>query len=174
VSPWREKQNTESWDTETLYTETLKLAVAFVYLLQILSLAFKGIPLIIGITINYLTRKSVRGTWLESHVTWQIRTFWQTLIPLAAGLLTFGLVTTLTWQIEPFWHPSIPLIQSLLMIRGFLGNFCLFIAAVVVVYLVYRVFRGFIRCLMHEAIQDEFYLFLKRQVFRSRQGRETD
>ena len=35
-----------------------------------------GWPSIIAVIINYVKRPEMRGTWLESHVTWQIRTFW--------------------------------------------------------------------------------------------------
>jgi uncharacterized membrane protein len=35
-----------------------------------------GIPSIIGVIMNYARQREVRGTWLESHFRWQIRTFW--------------------------------------------------------------------------------------------------
>jgi uncharacterized membrane protein len=35
-----------------------------------------GVPSIIAIVINYLKREDSRGTYLESHFRWQIRTFW--------------------------------------------------------------------------------------------------
>ena len=35
-----------------------------------------GWPSIIAVIINYVKRNDARGTWLESHFTWQIRTFW--------------------------------------------------------------------------------------------------
>ena len=35
-----------------------------------------GWPSIIAVIINYVKRGDARGTWLESHFTWQIRTFW--------------------------------------------------------------------------------------------------
>ena len=35
-----------------------------------------GWPSIIAVVINYVRRADARGTWLESHFTWQIRTFW--------------------------------------------------------------------------------------------------
>ena len=38
--------------------------------------AFLGFPSLIALIINYVKRGEMRGTWLESHVTWQIRTFW--------------------------------------------------------------------------------------------------
>jgi uncharacterized membrane protein len=34
-----------------------------------------GWPSIIAVIINYVKRSEARGTWLESHFTWQIRTF---------------------------------------------------------------------------------------------------
>ena len=37
-------------------------------------------PSIIAVVINYLTRGSVRGTWLDSHWAWQLRTFWFALL----------------------------------------------------------------------------------------------
>lgn len=35
-----------------------------------------GWPSIIAVILNYVKRGEARGTWLESHFTWQIRTFW--------------------------------------------------------------------------------------------------
>ena len=35
-----------------------------------------GWPSIIAVIINYVKRAEARGTWLESHVNWQIATFW--------------------------------------------------------------------------------------------------
>jgi len=35
-----------------------------------------GWPSIIAVILNYVKRGDVRGTYLESHFRWQIRTFW--------------------------------------------------------------------------------------------------
>jgi len=35
-----------------------------------------GWPSIIAVILNYIKRSEARGTWLESHFRWQIRTFW--------------------------------------------------------------------------------------------------
>lgn len=35
-----------------------------------------SLPSIVAILLNYFQRSAVRGTWLESHFRWQIRTFW--------------------------------------------------------------------------------------------------
>jgi uncharacterized membrane protein len=47
-----------------------------------------GWPSIIAVIINYVKRSDVRGTWLESHFRWQIRTFWFALAwAIVAGLM---------------------------------------------------------------------------------------
>lgn len=47
-----------------------------------------GWPSIIAVILNYAKRSDVRGTYLDSHFSWQIRTFWYTLLwLLIAGLL---------------------------------------------------------------------------------------
>jgi uncharacterized membrane protein len=46
-----------------------------------------GWPSIIAVVINYAKRGDVRGTWLESHFQWQIRTFWYALLWLVIGAL---------------------------------------------------------------------------------------
>lgn len=35
-----------------------------------------GWPSIIAVILSYIQRDKVRGTWLESHIDWVIRTFW--------------------------------------------------------------------------------------------------
>ncbi len=39
-----------------------------------------GWPSIIAVIINYVKRPDVRGTYLETHFSWQIRTFWWALL----------------------------------------------------------------------------------------------
>jgi uncharacterized membrane protein len=52
-----------------------------------------GWPSIIAVIINYLTRNKVRGTWLDSHWRWQLRSFWfAALWLLAAGVLMLTLI----------------------------------------------------------------------------------
>jgi uncharacterized membrane protein len=43
-------------------------------------LALHGVPSTIAIIMNYIRRSDAAGTWLESHVRWQIRTFWYSLL----------------------------------------------------------------------------------------------
>ncbi len=51
-----------------------------------------GWPSIIAIIINYVKRSEVRGTWLETHFSWQLRTFWFALLWLVAGAILFATV----------------------------------------------------------------------------------
>lgn len=47
-----------------------------------------GWPSIIAVILNYAKRRDVRGTYLESHFSWQIRTFWFALLwVVIAGIL---------------------------------------------------------------------------------------
>ena len=50
-----------------------------------------GWPSIIAVIINYMKRGDARGTWLESHFDWQIRTFWIALA-MAVVIGCIGLV----------------------------------------------------------------------------------
>lgn len=56
-----------------------------------------GWPSIIAVIVNYVKKGAARGTWLESHFRWQIRTFWfalawVVLVALVGGALTIVLV----------------------------------------------------------------------------------
>jgi uncharacterized membrane protein len=48
-----------------------------------------GWPSIIAVIINYVKRSEVRGTWVESHFSWQIRTFWLALLWVLIGAVVF-------------------------------------------------------------------------------------
>ena len=66
-----------------------------------------GWPSIIAVILNYVKRGDARGTWLESHFTWQIRTFWFAVvwaIVLACVnfVLMFLLIGFLTWPMSFF------------------------------------------------------------------------
>ena len=58
-----------------------------IYILQGLSF-FLGITALVAIILNYVRMDAVRGTWLESHFRWQIRTFWFGLLWTVIGALT--------------------------------------------------------------------------------------
>ena len=60
-----------------------------------------GWPSIIAVILNYVKRSEARGTWLESHFRWQIRTFWYGLLWVSlCGLFvvaTLGIGLLIAW-----------------------------------------------------------------------------
>ena len=60
-----------------------------------------GWPSIIAVILNYVKRSEARGTWLESHFRWQIRTFWFGLLWVVLCLLfvvvTLGIGIVIAW-----------------------------------------------------------------------------
>lgn len=52
-----------------------------------------GWPSLIAVILNYVKRRDVEGTYLQSHFQWQIRTFWFALLWLfIAGVLAFTVI----------------------------------------------------------------------------------
>lgn len=82
-----------------------------------------GWPSIIAVIVSYIYRGDARGTWLESHFTWAIRTFWIALAIAAVVALV-----------------SLPL---MLVIVGF-GTWALGLG-LLGLWAIYRVARGWLR-----------------------------
>ena len=66
-----------------------------------------GLPSIIAVVMNYIRRSDARGTYLESHFSWQLRTFWFALLWVTVVLLLslplfFVLVGFVTFPIGIF------------------------------------------------------------------------
>jgi uncharacterized membrane protein len=91
----------------TGWTQAIYALHAFSLLIGIISAAtvvgafLTGWPSIIAIILNYVKRSEVRGTWLESHFRWQIRTFWFGLLWVSLCLcfvvLTLGIGLLIAW-----------------------------------------------------------------------------
>ncbi len=47
-----------------------------------------GVTYIVAIILNYVKRDDVKGTYLESHFDWQIKTFWYSLLGWVIGVVT--------------------------------------------------------------------------------------
>ncbi len=60
-----------------------------------------GWPSIIAVIMNYMKQSEARGTWLESHFRWQIRTFWFGLlwasICVVFVIVTLGIGLLIAW-----------------------------------------------------------------------------
>ena len=77
------------------------LATGIIGAATIVGAFLTGWPSIIAVILNYLKRGDVRGTWLESHFRWQIRTFWYGLLWIALCVLfiigTLGIGLIIVW-----------------------------------------------------------------------------
>src|SRR5690242_3200143 len=77
-----------------------------------------GLPSIIAVIMNYARRSATRGTYLESHFRWQIRTFWYAVLWVCA--IAFSVITII----------GIP--------------FALLGALALAVWIIYRIARGWL------------------------------
>lgn len=68
-----------------------KTLTIVIYALQAASFIV-GLTFLVAVIINYIKRDDVRGTWLESHFRWQIRTFWFCLLWGLIGALLSAVV----------------------------------------------------------------------------------
>lgn len=85
-----------------------------------------GWPSILAVILNYVKREETRGTYLESHFRWQIRTFWFALLWLGIGaILVFTLI-------------GIPLAWVLVVVVG--------------LWVLYRMLRGLSRLMDQQAM----------------------
>jgi uncharacterized membrane protein len=78
-----------------------------------------SVPSIVAVIINYVKRGDARGTWVESHYRWQIRTFWYALLWFLVG---WALILTIVGVLV-----GVPVLIAL------------------TVWLIYRIARGWLR-----------------------------
>ena len=65
----------------------------------IVGMFLTGWPSIIAVIINYVKRPDARGTWLDTHFGWQIRTFWYTLLWVVIAVIAAFTVIGLPFAI---------------------------------------------------------------------------
>jgi uncharacterized membrane protein len=94
-----ESGTAQSLDGLVRLTHIIYALHAFTVVTGIVSTAFiitaflTGWPSIIAVILNYAKRSGARGTFLESHFRWQIRTFWFAVFwMLIGGLLMLTLI----------------------------------------------------------------------------------
>ena len=78
-----------------------------------------GWPSIIAVIINYVKRSEVRATWLDSHFSWQLRTFWFALLWLVVGAILLATLIGLPLAIALWLGTGIWVLYRL--IRGWLA-----------------------------------------------------
>jgi uncharacterized membrane protein len=88
--------------TQVIYgLHALSLVSGIVGVATVVGAFLTGWPSIIAVILNYVMRGEVRGTWLESHFRWQIRTFWYGLLWVSICalfvIMTFGIGLLIAW-----------------------------------------------------------------------------
>lgn len=110
--------------THIIYAlHALSVLIGLISALFIVTAFVFGLPSIIAVIMNYMRRKEVAGTYLESHFRWQLQTFWYALIAAAA-----------------IWLVSLPL---MLVLVGFLTLPVMFV--LLGIWVIYRIARGWLR-----------------------------
>ena len=90
--------------TQAIYAlHALSLATGILGAASVVGAFLIGWPSIIAVILNYVKRSDVRGTWLESHFRWQIRTFW--FGALWVGLCSLFVIFTLGIGLLLVWIP---------------------------------------------------------------------
>ena len=109
-----------NWTTLIYGLHAFSIATGILTAATVIGMFLLGWPSIIAVILNYIYRGDVRGTWLDSHFRWQIRTFW--FGALWVGLCMLFIVMTLGIGILIAWLPL----------------------AVVGIWFVYRILRGWL------------------------------
>lgn len=107
-----------------------KTITIFIYALQAASLLL-GITFIVAVIINYVKKSDVKGTWLESHFKWQIRTFWFYCLWTIIGVV--GVITA-------------PFSIGYFLFAGYIFLFTSYVLLVVnFIWVMYRIIKGWLR-----------------------------
>jgi uncharacterized membrane protein len=97
------EQSLVTWTHAIYALHAFSLLVGIIGVATIFGAFLTGWPSIIAVILNYVKRGEVRGTWLESHFRWQIRTFWFGL--LWVSLCVLFVIMTLGIGILVAWLP---------------------------------------------------------------------
>jgi uncharacterized membrane protein len=76
-----------------------------------------GVPSIIAVVINYAKRGEARGTFVESHFRWQIRTFWFALLWCMIGGLLFLTLVGIPLALAVFFATGLWIARGWLALR---------------------------------------------------------
>ena len=82
-----------------------------------------GLPSIVAVIMNYARRSATRGTYLESHFRWQIRTFWYALLWACVILLVSApfFLVIIGWPMAVFGLWGLGIWIAYRVIRGWLA-----------------------------------------------------
>ena len=110
-----------TWTTVIYALHAFSLVAGIVTTATVVGTFLTGWPSILAVILNYVKRSDARGTWIESHFQWQIRTFW--FGALWVALCGIFVVFTLGIGLLIVWLP----------------------VAIVTVWFVYRIVRGWLQ-----------------------------
>jgi uncharacterized membrane protein len=119
-----------NWTTAIYGLHAFSLVTGIVGAATVVGAFLTGWPSIIAVILNYVKRDDARGSWLESHFRWQIRTFWFGVLWI--GLCVLFLIVTLGIGILVVWIP----------------------VGVVACWFIYRVARGWMRLAARRPMYD--------------------
>ncbi|MGH8138524.1 MAG: DUF4870 family protein [Steroidobacteraceae bacterium] len=109
--------------THVIYAlHTLSVLIGLTTIWSIVGSFILGLPSIVAVIMNYARQSDARGTFLESHFRWQIRTFWFAVL----------------WAIV-VWSVSLPL---MLILVGFMTFYVGYV--ILGLWVVYRIVRGWL------------------------------
>ena len=98
---------------------TIAIVVGIVGAATVVGSFLGSLPSIAAVILNYVKRGDARGTWVDAHYRWQIRTFWYALL---WALLGWALTITIIGAVV-----GVPILLALTL------------------WLIYRIGRGWLR-----------------------------
>lgn len=109
------------------------------YVLYIIAIFSGGLLAIVALVINYIKRDDVRGSIVESHFTWQIRTFWWYLI--------WNIIAFVPFLFLFFTGENVDVFAGVALIAT---TFSLLVVGISWLWIVYRAILGMIRLNDHQ------------------------
>lgn len=127
-----------STELTTVEERRLVLYNHLTYAMYLISIFSAGLLWVVPIFMNYFFRHQADGSWLASHFSWQIRSFWLSIIQIIAGV---GLLVV---ALGGF---GVALLKQTTSLTG--ASWLMFIAGVLLIALGYlwnivRIVRGWI------------------------------
>jgi len=110
-----------NWTTVIYALHAFSLVAGIVTTATVVGTFLTGWPSILAVILNYVKRSDARGTWIDSHFRWQIRTFWFGALWIA--LCGLFVVFTLGIGLLVVWLPI----------------------AIVTIWFIYRIVSGWLR-----------------------------
>lgn len=117
--------------TNVIYAlHTLSVLIGLTTIWSVVGSFILGIPSIVAVIMNYARQSDARGTFLDSHFRWQIRTFWFAVL----------------WACV-IWAVSLPL---MLILVGFMTFYVGYV--LLGIWVIYRIVRGWLALRDHRPL----------------------